>query len=252
MRVVITFGCERPFSLTAGYNEIIQGFIYRHLPHETSTFVHDRGYGDGTRKFKFFTFSRIQSDTLRYEKDRFTFGRKFSLVVSSMDAGFMEQLLDGMEKDTELSMQGFPLHIMRTDWYQQAPKGDEWCIEMLAPMTLYSTLMTSSGAKKAYYYSPFEREFTEQVHNNLARKYTAIFGKAWEGDVCSIAPNGVDVHRNHHVIKFKGGPVNAWDGSYTLSGPSELLEIAYFSGLGAKNSQGFGCFHVCSKGESAM
>ncbi len=242
MRVVITFGCEKPFSLKAGYNEIIQGFIYRHLPHETSTYVHDRGYGDGVRKFKFFTFSRIQSDTLRYEKDRFTFGRKFSLVVSSMDSGFMEQLLNGMEKDAELSIQGFPLHILRTDWYQHAPKGNELKIEMLSPMTLYSTLMTSSGSKKAYYYSPFEREFSEQVHSNLSRKYTAIHSKPWVGDACNMTALDVDVHRNHHVIIFKGGPVNAWDGSYTLSGPDELLEIAYFSGLGSKNSQGFGCW----------
>jgi hypothetical protein len=38
--------------------------------------------------------------------------------------------------------------------------------------------------------------------------------------------------------------IKAWEGVYELKGKPELLDVAYNTGLGAKNSQGLGCFEV--------
>lgn len=46
------------------------------------------------------------------------------------------------------------------------------------------------------------------------------------------------------MILYKGTVIKAWEGTFRLLGPQELVELAYDTGLGAKNSQGFGCFEL--------
>ncbi|OYD17186.1 CRISPR-associated endoribonuclease Cas6 [candidate division WOR-3 bacterium JGI_Cruoil_03_51_56] len=46
--------------------------------------------------------------------------------------------------------------------------------------------------------------------------------------------------RNQHIIMFKTTVIKAWSGIYKLTGPTGLLRLAFDTGLGAKNPQGFG------------
>jgi len=46
------------------------------------------------------------------------------------------------------------------------------------------------------------------------------------------------------MIKYKNVYVKGWMGIYDVETTPELLELAYYTGLGAKNSQGFGCFEI--------
>jgi len=46
------------------------------------------------------------------------------------------------------------------------------------------------------------------------------------------------------VIRYKGTIIKGWMGKYRLTGKPELLTVALDAGLGAKNSQGFGCCEV--------
>jgi len=42
------------------------------------------------------------------------------------------------------------------------------------------------------------------------------------------------------LLIYKGTVIKAWMGIYSLMLPRVLFEIAFDSGIGAKNSQGFG------------
>lgn len=46
--------------------------------------------------------------------------------------------------------------------------------------------------------------------------------------------------RNQHIIMFKKTVIKVWSGIYKLSGPTGLMRLAFDTGLGAKNPQGFG------------
>jgi len=59
----------------------------------------------------------------------------------------------------------------------------------------------------------------------------------WEGHIRPFKVSS----RDEHVVKFKGTVIKGWTGVYELDLPLELWEMAYHAGLGAKNSQGFGC-----------
>jgi len=109
----------------------------------------------------------------------------------------------------------------------------------LSPITVYRTLLTPGGKKKTYYYSPFEREFCELLVQNLVRKVRAFQGQEVqeEGEVRPIRVK----KRHEHVILYKGTVIKAWSGVYELDLPEDLFRMAFSAGLGAKNSQGFGC-----------
>jgi len=51
-------------------------------------------------------------------------------------------------------------------------------------------------------------------------------------------------HHKRVVTKYKDTWINGWKGMYRISGSSRALEFIYNTGLGSKNSQGFGLLEV--------
>ena len=115
-------------------------------------------------------------------------------------------------------------------------------IKMLSPLTVYSTF-ESSDKKKTYYYSPQESEFSQLLKENLKKKYKLVFGE--EKDFFfRITPFKLDFKKDKKIIIYKGTVIKAWMGSYILESEPKILELSYYTGLGTKNSQGFGMWDL--------
>jgi CRISPR-associated endoribonuclease Cas6 len=115
-------------------------------------------------------------------------------------------------------------------------------VRAISPITVYSTLMAANGSKKTYYYHPQEKEFSEQIRNNLYKKATLLnvdIGSA----KFSIEPLRVR-NTDLKTVYYHNFIIQGWLGQYLLKGTSQLLDIAYDTGLGAKNAQGFGMIDV--------
>lgn len=55
----------------------------------------------------------------------------------------------------------------------------------------------------------------------------------------------IDVNlKDKYVTKFKDTYITAWRGDYILEGSKEYINFLYYTGLGAKNSEGFGMFSI--------
>jgi CRISPR-associated endoribonuclease Cas6 len=98
------------------------------------------------------------------------------------------------------------------------------------------------GTPYTVYYSPFEKEFQEQLQNNLVKKFRLIFPKEPlpEHNV-EFKPIGKP---RLQVALFNAEdtrPIKGWWGNFQLEGPKELLSVGIDAGLGAKNSAGWGC-----------
>jgi CRISPR-associated endoribonuclease Cas6 len=53
-------GRQGPVSLPLYYQHLLQGVVYRSLENEQlAAFLHDKGFRQGKRSFKLFTFSRL-------------------------------------------------------------------------------------------------------------------------------------------------------------------------------------------------
>lgn len=58
-----------------------------------------------------------------------------------------------------------------------------------------------------------------------------------ENDEFNISPIG---RFNERIVKYKDFIIKGYTGKFELKGSKELMEIAFCTGLGSKNSQGFG------------
>jgi CRISPR-associated endoribonuclease Cas6 len=113
---------------------------------------------------------------------------------------------------------------------------------MLSPLTL-STTYYEQEKKRTRFIAPVDEDFNDALNKNLADKFEAAFQKKPESLVM-LTP--VDFSKNHkYVTKFNNHIyINAWNGDYRLSGDPEILTFLYNSGLGSRNSEGFGMFEL--------
>ncbi|MDY6868288.1 MAG: CRISPR-associated endoribonuclease Cas6 [Chloroflexota bacterium] len=69
------------------------------------------------------------------------------------------------------------------------------------------------------------------------RKYRAVHDKAPpKGNITVQALSRMQ----QHIVNYKGFFIKGYSGRLKLKGPQELLQMALETGLGSKNSQGFG------------
>lgn len=63
MRLKLFLGKRKePFAIPVHYNYLLQSLIYRHLEAHLAQRLHDEGIGEGTKRFRYFTFSRLMGD----------------------------------------------------------------------------------------------------------------------------------------------------------------------------------------------
>ena len=109
-------------------------------------------------------------------------------------------------------------------------------IAMRTPLCVYTT--RANGNRR--FYSPENEEFYRSVEKNLIAKYEAFYGHKPGGAVClepiAVAPE------DKCVTKYKGWYITGYRGKYRLSAPPDVIDFAYHTGLGVKNSAGFGLF----------
>lgn len=244
MRVCFQFQAEKEFKTPLSYNYGLQSLIYNSIDDKLAAFLHDKGYLYGKRKFKLFTFSRIQGRArfLKNEKE-FAFAPPFKIIVSSPIGTFIESLAENLVRLAEIQLFRQAAYLESINVYAQPHFNSDAEVTMLSPVTMYSTLSTADGKKKTYYYAPSEAEFSKLLEENLKKKYEVLYKAVPTGLKFSIEPTGV-TKSHEKIMDYKGTVIKGWMGRYKLAGSPELLNLGYDAGLGAKNSQGFGCFEV--------
>ncbi len=242
MRIKIRFTCNGSLIVPYSYNEIIQGWIYRHLQETLAVFIHDEGFKYENRRFKLFTFSRLLGKTVSRDGS-FIITPPVELVVSSPYHRLLQSLAENILLTPEIELNRKKLLIESISVGYLTEINEEVEIKMLSPVTVYSTFKTPDGRKKTYYYNPKEEEFAELLKQNILKKFTAFYGHKPESEAFNITPLRVS-KRDEKIVTYKGFVIKGWMGRYRLSGSPELLRLAYDAGLGPKNSQGFGCFEV--------
>lgn len=228
--------------LPMAYQSIVQGFIYHLLSAapEYSAFLHDSGYIDSRKKqFKMFCFSRLQGQNRKYHK-QIEFPHSVSFCLRTADPLCGEILQHALILHKEYQLCGQPIILERMEQSELEIQRDcrQLKIQMISPMTVYTS--TSDG--KTHPYNPLDDKFSALIDENFQHK--------WESAVGSPAPGRIEIYalavgsRDKLVTKIKNIYVTAWGGIYLLKGSPDALQFLYHTGLGSKNSMGFGMFDV--------
>ncbi|MGH7799634.1 MAG: CRISPR-associated endoribonuclease Cas6 [Thermodesulfobacteriota bacterium] len=246
MRLLLELSSDRDFVIPIHYNYYIQSFLYNSISPKLAQILHDHGFPIGKRKFKLFTFSRILGQyQIRKNIERIFFASPFRIVVSSAMKEFVEELAEELIRREVVRISYQHVHLNSVEVSDTPINQDKLKIKMLSPITIYSTLSRADGKKKTYYYTPFEKEFSQLISENAKKKFRAFYGKEPKEGI-QLAPLNVN-KSNERIIFYKGTVIKGWMGIYELSGDSELMKVVYDTGLGGKNSQGFGCFEILGR-----
>ncbi len=248
MRISISLQAEH-LSLPIHYGHIVQGFIYSQLEPNLAQWLHGDAYSFAQRTYKMFSFSRLEGEfKLDKHLKRISFNNSVTFQLASHNteilASFAEHLLKSQSLrlgQSECTVRGVEILKPPEVDFSKPIK-----VKTLSPITIYSTLSKPDGKKLTHYYSPFEKDWSEMLLNNLIRKAKSL---DWQ-DAASLSLANASIKalrvnpKDEKIIHYKGSFVKAWTGVYEVQLPEAYFQLAYDVGVGGKNSQGMGMIEV--------
>jgi len=237
MQIKLILSNENIAEFPLNYNYQLQSAIYNLLKnnYEFSKYLHDIGFGQAENGFKLFTFSGLKGHYRLANKKIFFDGDIF-LEIRSISKQFCEVLENSLLENGSIKLfnKVFKLKMIEiTDLYIKNNQ-----INILTISPIVAKLSDLNG--KSIYYSPDCLEFYKIINSNFINKYNSFYGEFPKSEISIFPTNQV----KKIVTKYKGIWITAYHGNFTLSGNNENLNFVYNTGLGCKNSQGFGMFDL--------
>jgi CRISPR-associated endoribonuclease Cas6 len=236
----INFSSKKNIVLPIPYNNIIQAVLYKFINEDAfADFMHNEGYVHNKRNYKLFTFSNIQEKPLHIEKDKkeFVFPKDVSIYFSSVKNQFFKDVFNSIiNEDNNIYFGVNEVVVSKVELIKQNISEKE-TVKALSPITVYSTFTTFEDRKKTYYYSPYEKEFSENIRKNLLNKYQSIYNSLPEEQQFDISCKDKPQEK---IVIYKNFIIKGYTGTFEIEGSKELMDMAFCTGLGSKNSQGFG------------
>ncbi len=243
MQAKITFECDN-LKLPIHYNHMVQGFIYKNIFDDNfREFLHEKGFESNGRSFKLFTFSQLRGKYSYNRKEKtITFKDKVKLIVSSPVDDFNNEFLKSCLFSKNLQLNHQPLKVLKIDVDENKEKLNNVLIQTLSPITVYSTV-SLNGKKKTIYYTPEDSLFPKYIRENIIKKGKIIYDERFEDADFKVRAASKD-KVSESLIYFKNFIIKGWNGIFKIEGDEKLINTALNCGLGAKNSQGFGCIKL--------
>lgn len=263
MRLEITLKPQtRKFLIPINYNFPLSSAIYKIFESFSpyfSKWLHEKGFKniDGKR-FKFFTFSRLYfwrkelSDNLiKGEGDvKFIF---CSPLTDTLIPNFINGLLEKNNlfignKEAGTYFKIFKVSILPFPEFKHLMK-----YKMLSP-TISSIQEEINGKKRIKYLSPIDEKISLQLAKNLLNKYYILYEKN-DSPTIEIQPDYKYINENggeEKVMKLitikeatsKEIKLKGFITPISIKSTIDIQKIAYFCGIGEKNSLGFGCLEL--------
>ena len=234
----IIFWAESDVLLPVRYLSKLQGVLY-HSWENAFPDLHDKGLvssegSDEVQGLRPFTFSWIQG---KYKRDgeqiRFLGNRTLFLEVRSWEPKLLDVLVDNLLNQRSIRLGHTILPLIRLECADQLLFPSRAIIHMVTPVTVHH--LEADGSTR--YYSPWEETFPALLTQNLDTKLRAMA-------VQSAPMLGFKPLKNikKQVTKFKETWITGYQGTFLLETEPQNMELLYYTGLGARNSQGFGMF----------
>ncbi len=241
MKYGLSFRCEQPIILPVNYNKILQAALLGWIDSsgEFSGFLHDVGYSREKRKYKLFTFSNIKGNYIYNAQNKtLTFGDEIFIVLSFYNDDSHGYILENAAQGRAIRFGGSFAPL--TGCFAAEEDYKPCVVDTVSPITVHSTFEKPDGKRLTHFYEPDNRDFGELIRSNLIHKTEALYGQKPDDDSFSIrlynskGAKRITTHYGGMIIK-------GWQGRFKIDGSPEMIKMALLSGIGDKNSIGFGC-----------
>jgi CRISPR-associated endoribonuclease Cas6 len=273
MRLHLTLRPERRgCSISLNYNYYLSSAIYKWIEAsspEYATFLHEKGFAvDGTlHRFKHFCFSHLLVPGRRIENGRlhilsptveWYIGMPVEQSLQHLVTGMFERREFFIEREENRFVVEQVETLPEPRWERRMK------FRLLSPLTV-SVTVEKNGKLLPYYLRSDDPRLTEALRTNLLNKYASLHCRSTSLDDLQDHLHGDTEFRctlDEKYIAERGGPekvsklvtikegrrdetrVRGFLCPLTLEGHPALIALAYESGLGEKNSLGFGMIKV--------
>jgi len=247
MRLKISLISDKEVVLPKEFNYLTQALVYHLIDKIPAKWLHDGGFKIDKRSFKLFTFSSIiEKGRYQSSKELFIFPHMISFYVSSPVSWILEQVAKNTVFSEKLQFGENLMNISSVEVVRDEDiEANRIRINALTPIETHSTLLKGDGGKKTYYYSPTESEYSALINENLRKKWSAYYREECPYHI-KTEPVQMKYCRER-IRSFKGTVIKGWTGHFWLEGEPEFLQFALATGLGSRNSGGFGFIEVVKK-----
>ncbi len=222
--------------LPTAKNSILQGVFYGLLAGEPelSAALHDL-HSDNSPTYKFFCIGNIRGKySVSDDGRRITYHGPLVWRVRSAFDEMIQVVARELERRGGVLFGSAFCPVSSLELCQRFFFEDRLDIKMDMPLAVYKKEQDG----KKFYLTPDDDRFYEIAANNLKNKYRIFYETDFAPDVTliplQVSPSDMT------VVKYKQGFVTAFGGKYSLRGDPDIITLAYYSGIGSKNSQGFG------------
>ncbi|OJJ16354.1 CRISPR-associated endoribonuclease Cas6 [marine bacterium AO1-C] len=249
-------------SLPLSYQYELSSWIYRlmaDVDRPFATWLHDQGYDLHGKRFKLFTFSRlnvpkggynIKGDRMQINASFISFKASFLVekAAETLIMGiFQEQKLFLGDKKSQISLQVDRVELLPIPLF-----GEQAYFRTSSPIVI--SQKTPDHNKETYLH-PLATNFEELFWHNLRSKYTHAVNYRltealdWENDTFDLKILSAKEQIKSRLITIKAFTpqqtrVRGYLFDFALTAPKPLLRFGAVVGFGAFCSQGFGCVRV--------
>lgn len=212
---------------------------------EFSSWLHENGYSDDKRRFKLFTFSRlfvsrylIEGAYMQILSDRVDW------YISFLPEKGTREFIQGLfsQQSFELGNRNARIHfrVANVEVLAAPNFSESMTFETLSPVCI----VRQEEDRSEKYIAPDHPDAVEIVKLNLLNKYKAFYGRDFQLNDFPFGLSVISKPKSSLVTIKEGTPqesrIRGYMCKFQLTAPVELMKIMYETGLGSKNSQGFG------------
>lgn len=234
MRVRIYLGLINN-KISVHYHSLLQGLIYHSLGYSDEiTDLHDVGKRIDNRPFKLFTFSEIyaQARYLKNEK-KLLFLENGYFDFTSFNQELIIKFIEHLNWNNKILLGENTIDVLGYDLLDNNIKIiDDACVfSTCSPIVCYKT-----ENKKTIYFDPSDIEFTNLLKNNLAKKFYLCYEEEFPNfEIVNIK------NIKKKIVHFRNTFYNAYHCKIIVNlTDRRLANVIMTTGLGSKNSMGFG------------
>ena len=244
MQIDITFQKDR-IELPIATASVVQGLLYKAMEEDPqySLQLHEVGREGEGRQFKLFNFSQLKGN-YQIEGHTIVFLPQARLTVRSADPYLIQLLLAYFNRHKTVQLSNQQVAVREVTLSDPHIYDTQVCVYTLSPITVYRTEQNGHTT----YFSPDDPEFYSGIVSNARRKWISYYGDD-TGFALQIEP-APGMRAKKCATRFKETFITGWHGRFVLKAPLPVLNFLYQTGLGSKNSQGFGMFEPASENKN--
>lgn len=230
MQISLILTPQEPLKVPLNYNYQLQSAIYSKLKEvDASDFWHDCGFGE-KETFKFFVFGTLLGN-YKIEDKKIIFNSEITLEIRSPFYEFCDELQRSIELNPTIKLFNQELSVSGAFLNNRHINSDTVIFKTISPIIVSE----KNEAEKTVFIKPDSPDFVYRLQENFYKKFKAAFNTQPPELKIELLEKGKKV-----VTQYKEIWLTGYHCTLKIAGPCHALEFIYNTGLGERNSQGFG------------